>query len=249
MKKFLSLFLCAIVVCGCGLNVNAAGISFYNENEEVPNRMEMELTYLCNFQKPIFNDFDLIDDGLIIVSKNVQNPTYDSYRNIIAEAESKIMPKLSSCEEREIPVVILSRDDDQNITEYFKISQDVDAFFDVFNGCVVVWEDKFNLDEVEYQLYCATIGHELGGHTPYWLNCAFYVEFTNWLRRGNDPEIVNEIISDIRDEKYDNPIDFFDEYENTDIFPLLLGSIKEVCDSAGCSFEEVLAEVGIFFED
>lgn len=247
MKKFLSLFLCAVILCGCGLNAHAASLSFYDENEEIPDRMEMELTYLYNVNKPIFNDFDLIDDGLIMVSKNIQNPAYDSYRNIIADAKSKVMSKLPSCEDHEISVIVLGRNDDPNIIDYFRLRESTDSVFDSLSGCIVVWEDKFNSDEIEYQMYCATIGHELSNHVPRWLNCALYVEFTNWLRKDKDPEIVNKMISEIRDGKYEDPIDFFDKYENTEILPLIVDAIKCICYGVGCSFEQLFSEIGVSF--
>ena len=247
MKKFLSLFLCAVILCGCGLNAHAANLSFYDESDEIPDRMEMELTYLYNIKKPIFDDFDLIDDGLIMVSKNIQNPAYDSYRNIIADAKSTVMPKLPSCEEREIPVVVLNRNDNPNIIDYFGLMESVDSIFDPSSGCIVVWEDKFDLDKIEYQMYCATIGYEISDHVSYWLSCIFYVEFTNWLRKDKDPEIVNKMISEIRDDKYEDPIDFFDKYENTEILPFIVDAIKYLCYRVDYSFEKLFSEIGVSF--
>ena len=251
MKRFLSLFLSVVTLCSYCLNAGALSLDF-SYNEKIADRQDMQERYSADLLREIEDDFNISDDGLIIVSKNVENPDYELYNYILSKAKDKVAQKLKVHDKYSIPLVILNRKDRAYITDHFLLKDNDNCTYLSRDNCLVVWDDLLSsecndhcFDDIVYFLTSATISNELSGYVPLWLNYTFYLAFSSWLDSGNNALVVNEIISKIRDQAYENPVDFFTDYYQTEILNYTLCYVKAFCEQTGYSFEETINKIFI----
>lgn len=160
------------------------------------------------------NDFYYSYDNIFIISKDIQNPDYQLYNNILYESRKRVFDELKIQSEFLCPIMILSNNSDKSIIDYF-MGEGVygaytctpDTYF------ITILHNHFNIDTLSHELTHAILHANLGNvayyNLPLWLNEGLACQF------GYEQYLHNPLYED--ELKYISPDDIFNiEHNYTD---------------------------------
>lgn len=231
MKKFLSLLLCAVALCGFCSNANAMICmrSSINEEDKFATREDLEDLYLKTMGRKLSDEFICSDDGELIVSKGVSNPDYALYYNRLAEIKKRTKEMLPQSEDYIIPLIIIG-DNEPDLARLFELDKEDTSNYSLKFGCVAMWEDGFNKSySVKYgclDYTAAVLTQEMNGHVPRWINRLFHWEFAVWICEKGYSQEINDIIYGIKNEAYKSTYELYHAHEDAKVWKPIIKELR-----------------------